>query len=250
MVGFIRSFFLTFSVLSFLISPAFAQGNGKPLENPPVILELFTSQNCSSCPPADRYLTELSQRNDIIAISCHVGYWNHLGWVDKLSLPECARRQRGYGRRLERGRVFTPQMIINGNKSFVGHHKADIGLEIRKQERNEDLYRADLSYQPQNHTVTYRLPELPAGRQGVYELALYAIKDKVREDIESGENRGKTVLYTQVALALDYLPNWNGKFLSKTITYPLPPGTDRLVMLGGLGDSGRIMVFATEDIVF
>ncbi|MAQ70920.1 MAG: hypothetical protein CL565_01875 [Alphaproteobacteria bacterium] len=248
MVGFIRSFFLISCLSTFLSTAPLAQNSYEPLENPPVILELYTSQNCSSCPPADRYLTELSQSSNIIAISCHVGYWNHLGWVDKLSLPECARRQRGYGRRLEGGRVFTPQMIINGNQSFVGHHKADIGFEIRKQERNEDLYRAEISYDRQNHTLTYRLPELPAGRQGVYELAVFAIKNHVREKIETGENRGRTVLYTNVALSLDYLPNWNGKAFSKTIAYPLPPDTDRLVMLGGLGDSGKIMVFGEENL--
>ena len=92
----------------------------------PAVVELFTSQGCSSCPPADAYVGELAQRPDILALTFHVDYWNHLGWRDRFGLPESEKRQREYARALHLSSVFTPQVVIDGQGSYVGSGVAPI----------------------------------------------------------------------------------------------------------------------------
>ena len=87
---------------------------------PAVVVELFTSQGCSSCPPADAYLDELAKQPDILALSMHIDYWNGLGWPDPYSSAEVTARQRAYARSLGGHYVYTPEMIVAGRKDAVG----------------------------------------------------------------------------------------------------------------------------------
>lgn len=94
----------------------------------PVVIELFTSQGCSSCPPADRFLTELSERDDIeiIPLSFHVDYWNYIGWTDPFSSTAWSDRQRRYGKSFGGNRIYTPQMVVNGRWEGVGSNRGEI----------------------------------------------------------------------------------------------------------------------------
>jgi len=87
---------------------------------PPVVVELFTSQGCSSCPPADAFLNDLSRRDDVIALSLHVDYWDYIGWEDPFATPESTNRQRRYAPVLVERSVYTPQMVIDGAAHEVG----------------------------------------------------------------------------------------------------------------------------------
>ena len=86
----------------------------------PAVVELFTSQGCSSCPPADTLLGELASRNDVLALAFHVDYWDELGWRDRFELPQAAQRQSQYARRLGRSSVYTPQLVIDGREDLPG----------------------------------------------------------------------------------------------------------------------------------
>ncbi len=94
------------------------------------MVELFTSQGCSSCPPADTYLGELTQRRDVLALAFHVDYWDDLGWRDRFGLPDAVERQRAYAKALRLSTVYTPQVVIDGQDDFVGSDVKSIGREI------------------------------------------------------------------------------------------------------------------------
>jgi len=91
-----------------------------PVPNAPVVVELFTSQGCSSCPPADAYFGELVKRPDVIALAFHVDYWNYIGWTDPFAKPWATTRQRGYRESLNTRFVYTPQIVVDGTAQVVG----------------------------------------------------------------------------------------------------------------------------------
>jgi len=114
------------AVTAFLfVRPASAMDVTKP----PIVVELFTSQGCSSCPPADEILAELSQQKNILALSYSVDYWNYLGWKDTLAQPDCTLRQKKYNKSLGLGGVYTPQMIIQGRHDVIGS-RADLVAKL------------------------------------------------------------------------------------------------------------------------
>ena len=94
------------------------------------VVELFTSQGCSSCPPADHVLGELAQERDIIALSYHVDYWDYMGWKDIFGSPENSQRQRVYAHRMKKKNVYTPQMVVNGKADVVGSRPMDVAKAV------------------------------------------------------------------------------------------------------------------------
>src|SRR6267378_2009368 len=98
----------------------------------PVVVELFTSEGCSSCPPAEAYVGELSQRSDVLALSFHVDYWDDLGWRDRFALGQAVERQRIYARVLNRSSVYTPQLVIDGRDDYVGSDRTAIGRSLSR----------------------------------------------------------------------------------------------------------------------
>ena len=96
----------------------------------PAVVELFTSQGCSSCPPADAYIGELAQHKDVLALSFHVDYWDDLGWKDRYSLASSTQRQSIYSVAQKRSSVYTPQVVIDGNDEFVGTDRRNIGQAL------------------------------------------------------------------------------------------------------------------------
>ena len=95
-------------------------------ETRPAVLELFTSEGCSSCPPAEVIVNELAQRSDVLPLSFHVDYWDDLGWRDRYSLASATERQRGYARTLRRSSVYTPQVVIDGSRDIVGSQRGAV----------------------------------------------------------------------------------------------------------------------------
>jgi hypothetical protein len=174
-----------------------------------VVVELFTSQGCSSCLPADAFLAELGQRPDVIALSLHVDYWDYLGWRDTLGSPDCAQRQREYARRRGDGQVYTPQMVVNGKAEMVGSdrqgvldaiatardHQASVPVAVTSRERELVI---EVAGAPDGHTIA----------EGT--VWVISVVPRVVIDIRRGENAGRTVIYTNVVRKIIPAGMWHG----------------------------------------
>jgi hypothetical protein len=175
--------------------------------NAPVLVELFTSQGCSSCPPADKLAGKLAQRDDVIVASLNVDYWDYLGWRDTLAKAEYTQRQYDYARARGDGQVYTPQMVMNGALHAVGSNSSNVSKAI------EDA-RALSSRVPMDVSVSASEVSINIGGDatlGGGDVWLMGIKAKVEVQIERGENSGSTVVYHNVVHRLSPAGMWKGK---------------------------------------
>ncbi|MCB5197911.1 DUF1223 domain-containing protein [Loktanella sp. TSTF-M6] len=171
-----------------LAGPAGAQQSG-------TVVELYTSQGCSSCPPADRLLAQMADRDDVIAIALHVDYWDYIGWTDDLARPEYTQRQRAYAQRWNAKNVYTPQMVIAGAVGVVGSDPGAV-MNAMAVHRNtaspialEVLRRGDGL-----HISARAIGDVPA--QALVQVV--SLTHSVTRNIERGENAGKTIDYRNV----------------------------------------------------
>ncbi|WP_137700060.1 DUF1223 domain-containing protein [Marimonas lutisalis] len=175
-------------------------------ERPLIVVELFTSQGCSSCPPADAFLHELAKRDDVLALSLHVDYWDYIGWKDVFAQPKFTKRQHSYAHVGGRRSVYTPQMVIQGQDHVVGNHPMDVTELIRlHQERGVEVA---LVAQRNGGQVTIRADARKPGKMLV-QLVQYAPQEKVK--IKRGENAGHTLSYANVARDWTQLGQWDGR---------------------------------------
>jgi len=193
-----KAFFLI--TLSFL---AFQPNALKAQEKAPIVLELFTSQSCSSCPPADRVLSEWAKQDNIIALSCNVTYWNYLHWEDTLSKEFCTQRQRDYNAEFRRNGVYTPQLVINGTDELVGSRSGQVKRAISKASNSVQ----NIQLTESEGILTINLPSLPNNK---YNITLFSHSAEHTQSIPSGENRGRTVSYTNPVQNYIALGNWDG----------------------------------------
>ena len=185
-----------------------------PQTNAPIVVELFTSQGCSSCPPADRIFTTLAKQDNLIALSFHVTYWNHLKWKDTLSQEYFDMRQHGYAGIKKSKRIFTPQMIVNGTNDFVGSHgdKITAALEDAAQKPIEPI-----TIKVQNTQIEFNLPNMPGAS---YRLWAFGYKKKVTQNIGRGENSGRTIDYAHPVISYTNLGAWIGTSAVHTFDKP------------------------------
>lgn len=192
--------------------PGSADVREQPFQTP-IVVELFTSQSCSSCPSADRLLRNLSASNEnILALSCHVTYWDHLSWKDTLSRSACTERQRDYASAHGNGRrIYTPQMVVNGSDNFVGSDRAEAQNAISNARALTPIAMTISA----DSELTAKLPTLPKGR---YALQVFGYKRSHLEQIPSGENRGKDLRYTNSVTYIGDLESWDGTPTEKTFS--------------------------------
>jgi hypothetical protein len=177
----------------------------------PVLLELFTSQGCSSCPPADKLAGELAQRSDVIAVSLNVDYWDYLGWRDTLARPEYTQRQRDYAATRGDGEVYTPQMVANGHLHAVGSSRRGVAAMIEQARGVAQTAQVALTVSKSD----VRIDVTGAGQGTVW---LMAIAPSVKVEIGRGENSGSTIIYHNVVRHLTPAGMWKGG----TATFDLP----------------------------
>ena len=189
-----------------------------PNSSAPVVVELFTSQSCSSCPPADALLGELAKHDNVIALGCHVTYWDHLNWRDTLSRKFCTNRQRAYARHMGANQVYTPQMVVNGTGQFVGSNRAKASQAIASS--TVQTIKLEIS-DTDTGTLTATLPALTGG-PSLQTLWLMRTHSDHTQAIKSGENRGKTITYVNSVETLDQLGTWSGT--AQTLSFPVPKG--------------------------
>jgi hypothetical protein len=172
------------------------------------VVELFTSQGCSSCPPADALLGELAQREGVLALSFHVDYWNYIGWKDPFSSPRMTARQRGYMPALGQRYVYTPQMVIDGRYQEVGSNAAVIKRLVERLAGSKSPKLGISLVAEEGNRATLRLPARPySGEAAVW---LIAFDDKHTTKIGRGENAGRTLSYFHVVRELRRIGTWRG----------------------------------------
>ena len=178
----------------------------------PVVVELFTSQGCSSCPPADLVLQELASHENVIALSLPIDYWDNLGWPDTFASPEHTQRQRQYASLLANSRVYTPQMVINGHIDVVGSRRDDV-LKAIEQEANRQRQVIEISLVTRNEALEIGLGDAPESlvdvEASVWIAPFHTGPQQVA--IKRGENGGRELSYSNVVQGLMKLGMYNGE---------------------------------------
>lgn len=173
----------------------------------PVVVELFTSQGCSSCPPADALLHKLSKRDDVIALALHVDYWDYIGWKDKFALAGHTKRQKAYARTAGRRMIYTPQMIINGTDHVVGTHPMDVAELIDRHEETPAAVTVSVTQSGDTYTVNASALN---GNPGSSEVMLVRYEPEAVVEITRGENAGRELTYTNIVRGWETLGVWDG----------------------------------------
>lgn len=197
----------------------------------PIVVELFTSQGCSSCPPADAYLGALTKRSDVLALAWHVDYWDYIGWKDPFAQAAFTARQRDYQRVLMQRYIYTPQMVVDGRLQGIGSERATIDRLIAQAARQHGMTTARPSLRLEGDAVKIEGAKLEA--PAVVWLALFEPEHQTR--VARGENAGRSLGNYNIVRELRVL----GRYTGEAATLPL--GLD-----GSAADKGRAIVVQTE----
>jgi hypothetical protein len=190
----------------------------------PVVVELFTSQGCSSCPPANAYLNELSKgRPDVLPLAFHVTYWDNLGWRDPFSLEAATARQGRYGHRFGDG-SYTPEIVVDGAAGLVGSHRHDVGAAIEKAKQDSHTA-ADVNVTKTGGGLSIKI----GSGTGSGRVLLIGFDHEHVTAIGRGENGGRTLAESNVVRSIRSVGQWSGASLH--IDERFPEGQDVAVVL-------------------
>lgn len=173
------------------------------IERPIGIVELFTSQGCSSCPPADETLATLIEEGDVVALAYHVDYWDRLGWVDTFGSRQWTQRQYDYARSFHRRGVYTPQAVINGRTHVVGSHVGKLRSALATHQ--DDFGRAELAIERDGDRAMIELKEIDR-RDPSLQLIVTRFEPAVEVEIGRGENAGHSIAYHHAVIDQRTLP--------------------------------------------
>jgi len=216
-----------------VIRPAYA--------DPRAVVELFTSQGCSSCPPADKIIGELANDPSIIAMSMPIDYWDYLGWKDTLADSRFSARQKAYSRVRGDRDVYTPQAIINGSMHVIGSDRTSIENAISTTSKEDGVMSLPVTMTQSGKQLTVSVAaanKAPLAQHG--EVWICSISKAIPISIGRGENRGKEVTYHNVVRNLVKVGDWNGT--SGSWTVPLAS-----VENGGVDAAVAIVQNGTRD---
>ena len=187
---FVMSFLLLFS---FFTIPEEAK---KPF----ILVELFTSEGCSSCPPADRLLSEIVDASydgvEVLGLSFHVDYWDYIGWKDPYASKDFTKRQRAYARKFYSNQVYTPQMVVNGKHEFVGSNRSkwkNIFSELKEVQADYSIDVTHLTVSEDHITVN-----VSSGNSQSVLLNVALVERELSQSVSKGENRGKVLTHDNV----------------------------------------------------
>ena len=218
---------------------------GPTHKNLPVV-ELFTSQGCSSCPPADHLLNELAGRGDVLALTLPVDYWDYLGWKDTLASPVNTDRQRAYAQFFGLRSIYTPQMIIDGTHQLVGSRRDEVLRVV--EERKKIPYAAAVALERDGGV----LDVVVTGSSVPVESTVWLVQIDARETvpIQRGENGGKTITYLNVVRDISPIGMWHGTQSQFRLPLKdiLAAGRDGCAILVQQSDTGQIIGAAYFDV--
>lgn len=212
-----------------------------------VLVELFTSEGCSSCPPADRLLSELDQGHtvagaEVIALSEHVDYWNRLGWTDPFSSPAFSERQSRYSRVFENDSIYTPQMVVDGRIEFVGSNTARARSAILEAARanKATINLSALPSQTSGVPIKIHIENLLAVTEGDRAEVILAITESgLQSSVTRGENSGRRLAHTAVTRSMEVIGSLQkGESFDREATAQIEKGWNR--------DQLRAVVFLQE----
>jgi len=228
----------------------FAAGADQPVpatvDDMPVVVELFTSQGCSSCPPADSFLGKLALRHDVLPLAFHVDYWDYIGWKDPFASKIATERQYSYGHALGLNMVYTPQMVIGGTHDAVGSDQGSVTQAIEA-----DASRPKLKLTVVRDAKGAYKVEIPAGTANGPATVWVALFDHAHETkVQRGENTGSTLTEFNIVREWRKIGEWNGQ--AAEIALNLTPESDEydacavLVQEGGYGSIRGAASFRME----
>jgi hypothetical protein len=201
----------------------------------PAVVELFTSEGCSSCPPAEAYVGELSQRRDVLALTFHVDYWDDLGWRDRFGLPDAVERQRGYAKTLRLSSVYTPQVVIDGQADYVGSDRAAIGRALAPPRKG-----ASIALSVRDGEIFVDLSALEKAAPS--DVVLVSYLRTATSPIGRGENAGRTITEFNIVRSFRSLGRWDGQ--TQQYRWRLdalaPDATDVAVLVQSVGQASII----------
>ena len=205
----------------------------------PTVVELFTSEGCSSCPPADALLAELARRPDVLALSFHVDYWDRLGWKDPFSSRAATDRQSRYAKLLKLATVYTPQIVVDGRWEAVGSDRADV-------ERALELARRDPPEVPVTLALDHGQAQIalgPGGGVAAASVLLIGFDRRHVTAVKRGENSGRTLAHVDVVRGVEEI----ARSSAGEIAVPIPWPCDRVAAVVQAA-GGRILGVAVRDV--
>ncbi len=204
-----------------LAAPALS-ADGTPLKG---VVELFTSQGCGSCPPADRAFEALVRQGDVVALAYHVDYWNYMGWADTLASKENTTRQYGYARSLGRSGVYTPQAILNGRDHMKGTDVGAINQKLDALEKTGDGLSIPVEAEKKGDELVVKV----GAGVGKADVVVVYFRRKETVELLKGENVGKKMVYWNSVTDVQTVGMWDGKPLDLVLPAKL---------IGADGNSG------------
>jgi hypothetical protein len=228
---------LALAVVALLAAPMTARAGS------PVVVELFTSQGCSSCPPADAYLGEMTVRSDLIPLAFHVDYWNYIGWSDPFASKQMTHRQKAYSRALGQRYIYTPEMVVNGTTQEVGSNRHGV----------EGLIEAALKAPPSGPPISLTREDdgrirlrIAAGKQDMATIWMVKFDREHTTSVSVGENEGRTLTDYNVVRTLHQLGSWTGEAVDMVYdaNEPDEPGNGGCAILVQRDGTGPIIAAA------
>jgi len=212
-------------------------GGGGAMAQTTVVVELFTSQGCSSCPAADAMLTELRGKPGILPLTLNVDYWDYLGWKDDLALPGNSLRQRAYARKMRSRNVYTPQMMFDGKLDVVGSRKRDVMSAVDAYTMEPDAVTVAVAPVAAG-SFQVRAPAGALSEEAVIWVVGY--DRDVTKAIDGGENHGRTITYSNVVREWREAGRWSGD-TPLNMTIDRPAGGGGMVVIVQQGGVGPIL---------
>ncbi|HET9160630.1 MAG TPA: DUF1223 domain-containing protein [Caulobacteraceae bacterium] len=208
--------------LALLLAAVAAAVSVHAADKPPVVIELYQSQGCSSCPPADLNVNAIADRPDVIALSFAVTYWDQLGWKDTFAKPAFTQRQWDYAHAFKRGEVATPQVVINGRSDVVGNIRPQIEAAIARAQ----------PFSGPTISVAGNKVTLGAGATADADVWLVRYDPRVHQvPIARGENAGKTLPHKNIVRELVRLGGWTGRAVSFDLPTCSEPGLKSAILV-------------------
>lgn len=239
----------------------FMAGGGPSQEHPaPVLVELFTSEGCSSCPPADRLLQEFDRAQSVpgaqlIVLSEHVDYWNHIGWTDPYSSPLFSERQNGYARHFGLESVYTPQMVVDGAAEFVGSDSRQATEAFTKARAAEKtaVRLSSISVDGGALRAHVEAGPLPPAFSGKAEVYVALALNRAESEVLRGENSGRHLTHVAVVKSITKVGGLEkAKAFGQDVRMKLPVGSDpsnlRVIAFVQETGQGRVMGAALEQV--